>query len=142
MLGLYGCTTVDLYEKTATMSGQEWKSGYKPSFTFEITDTTALYQVFFVMRHTDQYKFTNIFIDLGIKAPGSATVVNNREDVTLANNEGWIGTGMDDIYYHRRALGPPQPFRAGTYTFTLQQIMREDPLKYVLDAGIRLEKVR
>lgn len=142
MLGLYGCTTVDLYEKTVPLPGQEWKSSYKPSFTFDIRDTTALYQVFFVFRHTDRYKFTNIFIDLGIKAPGADSVVHNREDVSLADNEGWKGSGMDDIYDHRWPLGPPQPFRAGTYTFTLQQIMREDPLKYVLDAGIRLEKVR
>jgi hypothetical protein len=47
---------------------------------------------------------------------------------------------MDDIYEHRIPLAPEQNLKAGTYTFTIEQIMREDPLKNVLNAGLRLEK--
>jgi hypothetical protein len=31
--------------------------------------------------------------------------------------------------------------KKGMYTFTLQHVMREDPLQYVMNAGIRVEKV-
>jgi hypothetical protein len=47
---------------------------------------------------------------------------------------------MDDIYEHRIPLGEPQSLKAGTYTFSLEQIMREDPLEHVLNVGLRLEK--
>lgn len=64
-----------------------------------------------------------------------------QQDVLLATNEkGWLGTGMDDVYEHRSALAARQPLKAGTYTFTIEQIMREDPLREVLNVGLRLEK--
>ena len=51
---------------------------------------------------------------------------------------------MDDIFDHRIALTPDGPgyyFRKkGTYTFTISQIMREDPLEHVLNVGLRIEK--
>ena len=62
---------------------------------------------------------------------------------TLADNNGWKGSGMDDIYEHRVRIldlaGFPKP---GTYSFTLEQIMRDDPLPHVLNVGVRLEKVQ
>jgi gliding motility-associated lipoprotein GldH len=73
--------------------------------------------------------------------PGKDTALKIRRDLTLATNDkGWLGQGMDDIYEHRIKLGEPQSLKAGTYTFILEQIMREDPLENVLDAGLRIEK--
>ena len=75
------------------------------------------------------------------QVPGQDTSLQIRQDIRLATDDkGWLATGMDDIYEHREPLGPPQTFKAGEYTFTLEQIMREDPLNHVLDAGIRIEK--
>ena len=55
----------------------------------------------------------------------------------------WLGSGMDDIFEHRILINPqPRPLRKGTYTFTLEQDMREDPLEHILNAGIRVEKVK
>jgi len=48
---------------------------------------------------------------------------------------------MDDIYEHRIPL-EKQTLKAGDYSFTVEQIMREDPLKNVLNVGLRLEKDR
>jgi hypothetical protein len=42
---------------------------------------------------------------------------------------------MDDIYEHRIELAETQSLKAGTYKFTLEQIMREDPLQNVLNVG-------
>lgn len=134
------CTTINLFEKDVTIPGHEWKSSFKPDFTFAIKDTTAPYQFFFVIRHTEKYNFTNIYINLYIKAPHSDSATKIQRSLTLADNNGWLGSGMDDIYEQRIPLGAPQSLKAGTYTFTLEQIMREDPLKNVLNVGLRIEK--
>jgi gliding motility-associated lipoprotein GldH len=65
-------------------------------------------------------------------------------DLPLASNEkGWLGSAMDDIYEQRVLIQPQTKFKKpGDYHFTLQEIMREDPLKHVLNVGIRVEKVR
>jgi len=138
------CSTIDIYEKTVAVPGHQWAGSFKPEFQFEIKDNTVPYNVFFVIRHTEKYNYNNIFINLSSKQAGTDSFITQRLDVTLATNEkGWLGTGMDDIYEQRMKLSPeagtffPKP---GTYTFTLEQIMREQPLEYVMNVGIRIEK--
>ena len=70
---------------------------------------------------------------------------HGRYDLVLATNEkGWLASGMDDIYEHRIPLTPSdQPYyfkKPGDYKFSVEQIMREDPLKNVLNVGLRIEK--
>jgi gliding motility-associated lipoprotein GldH len=138
---LGACTTVDLYEKSVTIPGHSWKSSYQPSFTFNIKDTSTPYQLYFVIRHNDKYSFNNIYINLHIQLPGSDSTRTIRRDLALATDEkGWLASGMDDIYEHRIKLGEPELLKAGDYTFRVEQIMRENPLNNVLNAGIRIEK--
>jgi len=135
------CKSIDLYEKTADIPGHAWDNSFRPSFDFNIKDTTGLYQVYLVLRHTEKYRYTNIYLNLYIQPPGQDTSIRIQRDLTLATNaEGWLASGMDDIYEHRIKLGDPQTLKAGNYKFTLEQIMRENPLQYVLNAGIRVEK--
>ena len=141
-LGLSTCTTVDLYEKTVFLPHHQWNGDYKPEFNFTITDTTTLYQVFFVIRHTEKYNYNNIWINLYSQPPGD-TLHKAPYELQLATNEkGWLGTGMDDIYEQRRALTGKIPLKGGQYKLVLENIMREDPLKEVLNVGIRIEKVK
>jgi gliding motility-associated lipoprotein GldH len=134
------CTTLDLYEKDVTVPYHSWASSFKPEFNFTIKDSTARYQLYFVIRHTAKYNYNNIWINLYSIPPGD-TLRHVRFELPLATNEkGWLASGMDDIYEHRIPLTNPQTLKAGTYTFMLEQIMREDPLENVLNVGLRLEK--
>lgn len=139
------CTTVDLYEKTVTIPGHSWKNSFKPSFTFTIKDTAVAYQIFLVVRHNDKYNFNNIYVNVATQQPGRDTTQTAKYDLRLATNEeGWLASGMDDIYEHRIPLTPTGQElyfkKTGDYTFTIEQIMREDPLDNVLNVGLRLEK--
>ncbi len=136
---IQSCRPIDLYEKTVAIPGHAWKGGFQPSFTFTIRDTTSPYQVYFIIRHNDQYNYRNIYINLSVKKEGQDSLRTRRLELELSNDEnGWHASGMDDIYEHRIPLFPIN--HPGTYTFTVQQVMREDPLQHVFDAGIRVEK--
>ena len=139
---LDACTTVDLYEKTVSIPGHEWKSSYKPEFDFTIKDTTAFYQAYLVIRHTEKYNYNNIWLNYYFQAPGDTLRKGSSEFQLATNEKGWLGTGMDDIYEHRIKLtaNAEKVKRTGTYKFILENIMREDPLKEVLNVGIRIEK--
>lgn len=141
---LNSCTTVDLYEKTVAVPDHEWKSSYKPEFNFIISDTTALYQAYFVIRHTEKYNYNNIWVNYYYQPPADTLHKETREFQLATNDKGWLGTGMDDIYEHRIKLTPfaDKVKRAGNYKFILENIMREDPLQHVLNVGIRIEKVQ
>lgn len=146
---LASCTTADLYEKTVTIPGHSWQSSFKPAFTFTIRDTTAGYKLLFIIRHNDKYSFNNIWLNLTVKSPGQAAPKSFRFPLTLATDDkGWLATGMDDIYEHQLPLNDElikndvSLRTPGDYTFTIEQIMREDPLNNVLNAGLRIEKIK
>jgi gliding motility-associated lipoprotein GldH len=140
-IAVVSCSTIDLYEKTVAIPGHKWNSNFKPSFKFTIKDTSSPYTLYLILRHNERYHFNNIYINLYAILPGADTAIKIMRDLSLGTNEkGWDAEGMDDIYEHRIKLGDPQTLKAGDYTFTLEQLMREDPLENVLDAGIRVEK--
>jgi gliding motility-associated lipoprotein GldH len=135
------CTTIDVYEKSVAIPNHAWQTSFRPSFDFTIKDTSTFYQLFLVLRHNEKYRYNNIYVNLYAKVPGQDSIEKIQRDLLLATNEkGWLATGMDDIYDHRLKLGEPQALKAGKYTFTVEQIMRDNPLPNVLDVGIRVEK--
>jgi gliding motility-associated lipoprotein GldH len=145
LLVLASCGPIDVFEKNVAIPGFAWSSNFKPEISFEVTDSTAPYIVYFVIRHTDAYRYKNIWINVQTRTPSGDTL-SRQLDLTLATDEkGWLGSGMDDIWEHRIAITPtrvPQSLKPGTYTFKLSNIMREDPLDHVMNVGIRLEKVK
>jgi len=144
---LVNCRSIDLYERTVDVPKHAWKSDFTPQFDFEIKDTLALYEASLVLRHTDGYRFNNIWLEVQVETPDS--LYSFRTEKKLGDNEkGWLGTGLNDVFEHRISLNPELAsagisFRkSGTYTFRLTQLMREDPLPNILQAGIRIERKR
>lgn len=147
LLAVSSCNlSTDVFEKDVRIPGQEWESSFKPEVRFDLkeADTATLFDVFLVLRHSDAYNYNNIWIEGSVREPGDSTVKSQRYDLTLATNDkGWLGSGMDDIYEHRILIQPHTKFRKpGTYSFTIEQIMRQDPLKHILDVGVRVEKAK
>lgn len=146
-LQLISCSfSSDVFEKNVAIPGQKWESSFKPrvDFTVKDQDTAALYNVYVVLRHSDAYLYNNIWVKGTVQQPGDTTSRTQRYDLTLATNDkGWLGSGMDDIYEHRILIQPQTKFqRPGTYSFMLEQIMRDDPLDHVLNVGVRVEKAK
>ena len=137
------CNTLDVYEKIVSFPDHQWKNSVRPGFTFTIEDTVASYNVFIIFRHEDAYHFNNLWLNISTQAPRD-TVKNQLINIPLADNKkGWLGTGMDDVFDHRaRITRSPIKLKKGNYIFTLRQNMREEPLQFVLNAGIRIEKVQ
>ncbi len=138
-----GCDSIGVFEKTSFFADHQWKSNQQLSYHFTITDTAAYYQIYTIIRHEDAYRYNNIWLRFTTKAPGD-TAKSQLVNLRLADNrKGWLGTGIDDVFDHRiRITRTPQKLRRGDYTFTLQQVMREDPITAILNAGIRIEKVQ
>ena len=138
---LAACSQLNVYEQMRPFPAHEWASGDSCVFRFTITDTAAKYNIYAIIRHEDAYHFNNLWLELGTRAPGD-TLKKQTVMLTLGDNKkGWLGVGMDDVFDHRvRITQQPVSLRAGEYTFILKQIMREDPLQKVLQAGLRVEK--
>lgn len=143
LIAFISCGTIDVFEKNVAIPEHAWSSAFKPEVSFEISDTTALYNIYVVLRHTDAYRYNNIWMNVYTQAPGDS-IRKDRLDLRLATDDkGWLGSGMDDIFEHRILITrEPAVLTPGKYTFRLEQIMREEPLQHVMNAGIRVEKVK
>jgi gliding motility-associated lipoprotein GldH len=138
-----GCKPPNLnaFEKNVSIPGGSWDYRYTPSVTFTISDTNSLYQVFVVCRHKDAYAYKNLWLYISFLKPGEAKAQKDRFELTLQDNMGrWYGTGMDDIWEQRIPLFENERLKAGTYTVSFEQNMRDNPLKGLLDIGLRVEK--
>ncbi|HEV2832805.1 MAG TPA: gliding motility lipoprotein GldH [Hanamia sp.] len=142
-LFIFSCGKIDLFEKQAQIPSQQWFYNNVPQFTFHIKDTTSHYNIYLVLRHTDLYNYNNIWLRLGSKAPGDSMKFQNINLKLASDAKGWEGVGMDDIFEVRKNITPgPVSFKtAGDYTFSIAQIMRDNPLKYIMNVGLRVEKV-
>jgi gliding motility-associated lipoprotein GldH len=84
-----------------------------------------------------------VWLRIGLKTPSDSFNYQNINLVLATDAKGWEGTGMDDIYEVRKSISAaPFTFKsAGDYTFSIAQIMRENPLNNILNVGLRIEKV-
>ena len=140
---LTACGTLDVYEKTVAFPDHEWTNTEKPSFTFDIEDTVSAYKIFVILRHEDAYHFNNIWLNISTRAPKDSAKTQLVNIILADNAKGWLGIGMDDVFDHRALITrSPVKLKKGSYTFILQQHMREEPLQFILNAGIRVEKVK
>lgn len=138
------CSKIDLYERVTSIPDHEWASSFRPKFEFSITDTTSPYQLYLIFRHNERYNYNNLWLNLYVQAPGGKPEKFTLELPLATNEKGWLASGMDDLYEHRIAITlDPKRInfqRSGNYIFTLENIMREEPLQNVMGVGIRVER--
>jgi gliding motility-associated lipoprotein GldH len=138
------CQQIDIFEKNTAIPNHAWQSNFSCNGTFEINDTTSLYNIYVVLRHTDAYKYNNIWLNIGLQSPGD-TMYFQKTNLSLGDDaKGWYGAGMDDIWEVRKMLTErPKAFRKkGVYHFSVKHNMRDEPLKNIMSAGLRVEKVK
>ena len=143
LLLIVSCTKTDVYEKNTVIPNYKWQSNFTASGSFSIKDTLSAYNIYLVLRHTDAYSYNNIWLSIGLQSPGD-TVYTQKVDIRLGTDvNGWEGTGMNDIWELRKLLsGEPRRFKkTGIYYYSINQIMRDDPLLNMISVGMRIEKI-
>ncbi|MDI9319489.1 MAG: gliding motility lipoprotein GldH [Phycisphaerales bacterium] len=158
---LSGCVSSPYYQKSFNIPNNKWAQDFKPNFIVDIDDTSVHYNIHFIIRHTNLYAYSNIWLWVSVKQPGETTFTRTRIEIPLANLQGrWLGEGMGEIYEQRRMIvlnhneipvtdalisiseeSINQLFsKKGRYEIRLEQNMREQSLADVLHIGIRIEK--
>ena len=134
---------MDTYEKNLEIPGHEWSYGHKPVFevTLQPQDTAYLYNIYVNIRHKDSYPYSNIWLLVNTQFP-DAKPFPQRVELQLAEITGkWKGVGLDDIYESQVPIQTNAIFnKPGTYRFTFEQNMRQNPLPDIMNVGLRIEK--
>ncbi|WP_316735725.1 gliding motility lipoprotein GldH [Pedobacter aquatilis] len=120
---------------------RKWTYRNRIITSFEIKDYTKTYNLYFKLRHTADYKYSNIFI-LAHFIDGK-NKVTKRYQYKLAKNDGeWLGSGSGNIFNYNLPLLTKHHFpKNGKFSIEIEQNMRDNPLLEVSDAGILVEEV-
>jgi gliding motility-associated lipoprotein GldH len=142
-LTLAACDPNRVFEKNIDLDNNRWAVQVKPTFEFEITDTTQRYDVYFNIRNTLSYGYYNLYVKHTLTAPDGKPASQLLHQMLLMDPQTGEprGTGTGDIFDHQFLSLPNQHFRQqGTYKIVLEQYMRQDQLPDIMAVGVRVSK--
>ena len=121
------------------ISRQSWKKGQQPWIHIQVKDSLKAYKIYAVIRHSLQFKYDNLLLRYGYIAPGDS--VKYREvNLPLAAEGKWIGDTLGSVVETRIKLLPrSQRLPVGDNVFVMEHLMPDEPLKGILQVGIRIE---
>lgn len=139
---LFGCHS-PMFKERIKISEYGWRKDSLVKFFSDITDTSSVYNFIIEIRNSVHYRYMNLFVKLRGKSP-SGKESEELLDLPLADKEGkWFGDALGDIVDNRILVREKYKFsEKGKYEFSLQQYMREDTLRQVLEAGLVIEKTK
>ena len=139
---LGGCTGGNaIIDQNTEVPDHNWTYLNRFKFIFKIDDEKAAYNLYVNLRVTGDYKYSNLFVLVSQTGPGIKSATK-RYEMKLANKDGeWLGKGSGNLYSYQEPFLINHTFAAkGSYTFTIEQNMRDNPLREVSDVGLRVEK--
>ncbi len=144
MFAQTGCKDQNaIIDQNQAVSDHNWSYLNKFNFPVKITDEKQLYNIYMNLRVTGDYKYSNLFVLITQVSPDKKTTIK-RYELKLATRDGeWLGDGSGNLYSYQLPFLTNYKFAAkGTYTFRIEQNMRDNPLHEVSDVGLRVEKAK
>ena len=142
---LLGCTDPNVvYNGFEELPDGLWYTNHMPTFKVEIDDTTQRYRISYLLRNAHQYPYYNLYLERKVTTPDSTIMAARLEEVYLSDPTTGKprGQGLGDLFDHTIVIERSYRFhKPGTYTFSVGQAMRQNPLPFVLSIGFRVEKV-
>ena len=132
-----GCDTNNIVDENVELSGHNWSYVDRLKAVVDVKDPSKAYAIYFKLRHTANYSYSNIYVLLHLKGPDQKKVVK-RFQYKLAEPDGqWTGSGSGNLFTHEVPLLTHYHFpTAGKYEIQIEQNMRDNPLKEVSDVGL------
>ena len=140
---LASCDKSVVFEKNIQIPDNKWEMNNILRLDAEIDDTITPHTIYINVRNAGGYQFSNLYLFFTTHTPKGEDARDTVE-LTLADDHGkWLGDGSGDIWDNRILFKKNFRFpEAGMYHFELQQAMRVNPLPQIMDAGLRIEKVK
>ncbi|MCC8424555.1 gliding motility lipoprotein GldH [Mucilaginibacter sp. UR6-11] len=141
-LGWAGCTDpAAVIDQNTEIVNNNWAYTNKINHTVKIDNEQIAYNLYFNLRVTGDYKYSNLFVLVHQTNPDKKTTTT-RYELKLANADGeWLGQGSGNLYSFQIPFKLDYKFPAkGTYIFQIEQNMRDNPLREISDVGLRVEK--
>lgn len=135
------CDKEKFFDQSVSIPNDAWPADQEVVFDVNIEDTVSAYRFFINVRNSTSYRYSNIYFFLTTEFPNGGMSQDTIECVLADKTGKWLGKGTgkyrDNRVFIRENIRFPLK---GTYRISLNQAMREQKLKGISEAGIRLEK--
>ena len=141
---LTACDPNRVFEQNIDFKDYSWDVQQKPSFTFQIQDTAARYNLYFNVRNASAYGYYNLYLKQTLTGPAGPIGTPRLHELILMDPKTGEprGSGTGDIFDHQVLALPNVKFaQPGPYTLTMEQYMRQDQLPGLMAVGLRVAKV-
>ncbi|MDR3340868.1 MAG: gliding motility lipoprotein GldH [Candidatus Symbiothrix sp.] len=140
VLSLIACSHKEVFFEFHSIKNAIWDRSEKAVFEVNIKDNAKPFAISLEVRSNNDYPFRNIWLFVDFKTPGS-TIRTDTVSADLADIYGkWYGKGISlyslSIPYEPHFLFPD----TGTYSYTIRQGMRENPLIGISDIGLKVSE--
>lgn len=140
---LISCTEERYFEENQDFKDRIWNMEETAEFNFKIDSVETPYRIKLNIRNTMDYPFRNLYIKYQLK---DSTYLMEDKLLNLKLFEDKTGKPygdhQSDIYSHQLTLQDSVYFhQKGNYKIELKQYMRENELKGMVSAGIRIEQL-
>jgi len=139
---LISCDDNALYDNYQKVEENTWAHDNALTFKIDIEDTISPCNLFINIRHTDSYRYSNLYMILKSTLPNKRFEIDTLEFILAQPNGKWIGKSSGSIVVLSSLIRPASNFpKSGEYKFELIQAMRDEELPEVTDIGMRVEKL-
>ncbi|MEP2771225.1 MAG: gliding motility lipoprotein GldH [Fulvivirga sp.] len=138
----FSCDDKRIFEDYADFEKKYWLADSIQYFNLEIDQPEMSYNLYLNVRNTNTYPYHNLYVKYQVLDSSGNTITENLVNKNLYNAKTGEpkGSGLGDIFSHQFLLEENFTFtKKGSYRLSLQQYMRQDTLKGIVSAGIRLE---
>lgn len=141
ILLLPSCGNKALFDDNLAIQNEIWTPDNNAIFKVEVKDTVHAYKFMINVRHTIDYRFSNLYVFMNTRFPNGNITRDTIECVLAAPDGKWVGKGFGELKQNQILLNSALRFPLkGEYAFEIEQGMRVKELKGITDIGIRIEK--
>lgn len=142
-LVLFSCDPNRVFEENKTIQGKYWYVDSVMTFSFNVPDTIARYNLFANFSHTADYSFNNLYFRYELQDSLKLTLADQQLNIQFFDQKTGqpLGSGLGDIFDHQFLIIDDYKFdQLGVHHLSLQQYMRTDSLPAIRNVGVRVAK--
>ena len=133
------CNKNVYYSDIQNLPDEKWDIKKPLTFTVDITDSMQYFDMYMHVRNTTDFQTQNFYVFMNTKYPDGHSEQDTLGFILCDKFGKWTGKGHGYLKENQFLFKPKVRFaRCGTYTFTVQQAMREESLPGIAEFGIAL----
>jgi gliding motility-associated lipoprotein GldH len=137
LLCLPGCGQDNQFRRYEEIPNFVWRHSDSIRFEVAIGDTQTRNNLFLSVRHTPQFRYRNLWVDLVQIAPDGDTTTERHQLLLARPNGQWLGSGLGDLIDREQLVRRNFRFpHTGRYVFIVRHAMRPDEVRFLMDIGL------